>query len=211
MAKKIKLAKSRKLAYKWICATFSRDAYLREIIDADRAHIFGSGKIDAKQNGQASSYSNAISKADFDYAQKLAFYVVMTYGTLDELLDLCLESDQKIKNNLKYAFRLSAAESLYLDKEDYIVVSQGVELVRSFNRHADKFANAILRKVCQKAKTFAGDAASELQKYSRLYGLPQDFIELVIAEHGQDFALKYFDTNLQVAPTHLVNFCVDKS
>ena len=88
------------------------------------------------------------------------------------------------------ALRISAFESLYLNTAPEVVVSQGVELVRSVSRGAAGLANAVLRRVCENRLSFlsAEDVAEDHRETvarARRAGLPVWLVRRIVDSLGE--------------------------
>lgn len=163
-----------------------RDAYLRELVNACRADV-------------------ALPLEEFDFAQVLAYGVVMCRGTLDEAIDRVLSSPRDVKAKLRDALRISAYELLFLRKPAHAVVSQGVELARHVAPRATGLANAVLRKMADDARAFPwGDVALDDDAYAREYGMPTWLAMKLANQYGRGPASEIMRVGLQPAPRYLV-------
>lgn len=147
-------SKPRRAALASLLAIQQRDAFAQEVITKN---------IDA----------SSLNDSDRAFATRLVLGVVATQGSLDHVIDRCLRSPHDIKQDVRMALRLSAYEMLYLDKEDHVVVDQGVELVKTIAPRAAGLANAALRKMVSLRKAFPfGDARADLRAAALLEGFP---------------------------------------
>ncbi|MGI6033994.1 MAG: RsmB/NOP family class I SAM-dependent RNA methyltransferase [Coriobacteriales bacterium] len=164
-----------------------RDAYLRELVDARRE-------------------TSTIAAEEFAFAQVLAFGVVMTRGTLDELIDRNLESPHDVHAKLRDCLRISAYELLFLDKPAPVVVDQGVELARSCEPRAAGLTNAVLHKMARDAQGFPwGDTADSDAAFARSFGMPVWLCERLISQYGRERAAQMLSACLKPAPAYLVD------
>lgn len=162
-----------------------RDAYLRELINTARATT----KLDAEE---------------FDYAQVLAYGVVMCQGTLDEAINRSLNSPRDIKAKVRDALRISAYELLFLHKPEHVVVNEGVELVRSVAPKATGLANAVLRKMVADAKDFPwGDVDEDTAALARSFGMPEWLAAKLVDQYGREQAVQIMEADMHSAPTYL--------
>lgn len=162
-----------------------RDAYLRELVDAQRSET-------------------TFPAEEFAFAQVLAFGVVMCSGTLDELINRNLSSLHDIKPKVRDALRISAYELLFLHKPDHVVVDQGVELVRHVTPRAAGLANAVLRKMIADAQQFPwGDPTIDDDAFARSVGMPQWICTRLIAQYGRGQAADILQACLASAPAYL--------
>lgn len=159
-----RVTESRFLAYQCLDIIRKRDAFAHDII---RANI-----DDSK-----------LSAHDKAFAAKLVLGVIDYRGTLDFVLDRCMNSTNDVKPNVRDALRISTYELLYLDKASYAAVDQGVELVAAIAPRARKLANAILRKVSKSAEHFPfGDPKKDIRSYALLNGFPLWLVKKLFVE-----------------------------
>ena len=136
------VAAARMAAYRTLCIARERDAYVRELVNS----------------GAAQEVLGHLKAEDRAFARKLALGVCATAGTLDEALDRYIAKPAKVAPGVRDALRISAYELLFLDKPAHVVVSQGVELVRSRAKSAAGLANAVLRRVAENAQAFMAES-----------------------------------------------------
>ncbi|MDO5042448.1 MAG: transcription antitermination factor NusB [Slackia sp.] len=126
-----------------------------------------------------------ISPEDAAFATKIARGVTATLGTLDEFIDRNLHSPDDIKADVRDALRVSAYELLFLGKDAYAAVDQGVELVRSVQPKAAALANSVLRKMSTSAKKFPyGNPDLSLQVLARSQAFPLWLAKRLMNEMG---------------------------
>ena len=148
-----------------------RSAYAQDVIQAtiDRSHI---------------------APEDRAFATLLVLGVVSTEGVLDELIDRSLRSPRDVKPDVRDALRIAAYEMVFLKKEPYAVVDQGVELVRAVAPRAAGLGNAALRALTRVAAEFPfGDPATDDAAFARLCGFPQWLAELLVRDLGPELSL----------------------
>ena len=75
------------------------------------------------------------------------------YGTLDDVINRCLDRVSDINDDVRDALRISTYEIIFLKKEPHAAVSQGVELVKTTSK-ASGLANAVLRHASPTRRTF---------------------------------------------------------
>ncbi len=149
-----KASPARLLALDVLLEVSRRDAFVRDIFEA-----------------QASG--RKLDKSDKAFAMRLALGVVQMRGVLDEIIDAVLSSPDDIKPDVREALRISVYEIIFLEKDAYAGVDQGVELVKSIVPPAAGLANAVLRKVVKVKDAFPfGDPKKDIDAYSRLRGFP---------------------------------------
>jgi 16S rRNA (cytosine967-C5)-methyltransferase len=131
----------------------------------------------------------------------LVLGVVSTRGTLDEILNACLDSPSDISPAVRDALQISTYEIIYLEKSPHAAVDQGVELVRSIAPKASGLANAVLRRVVRARDNFPfGDPRTDLTAYSRLHGFPQWLTERLLKELGPQDAHAFMKASNEPAP-----------
>lgn len=176
---------ARQLALELTREVRMRDAYLRELVGVARDR-------------------SELPAAEFDFAQVLAFGVVMCRGTLDEAIDRSLSSPRDVKAKVRDALRISAYELLFLQKPEHAVVDQGVELVRHVAPRAAGLANAVLHKMARDAHDFPwGNVTVDDTVWARSLGMPLWLAERLEAEYGRKQANAIMEADLQPAPRYL--------
>ena len=88
-----------------------------------------------------------LNETDRAFCVNLVRGVVSYQLCLDHVIDNALDKKPKMSSSVRDALRISVYELLFLDKEAYASVSQGIELVKSIASHAAGLASAILHKV----------------------------------------------------------------
>ena len=159
-----------------------RKAYAQEVIQAtiDRSHM---------------------APEDRAFATLLVLGVVSCEGVLDELIDRSLRSPRDVKPDVRDALRIAAYEMVFLKKEPYAVVDQGVELVRAVAPRAAGLGNAALRALTRVAREFPfGDPDADDAAFARLCGFPQWLAELLVRELGRDAARDFMRASNDPAP-----------
>lgn len=174
---------ARKAAYRTLCIARERDAYVRELLNS----------------GAAQEVLGGLKEQDRAFARLLALGVCATCGTLDEALDAYIAKPSKVAPGVRDALRISAYELLFLGKPAHVVVSQGVELVRSRAKSAAGLANAVLRRVAEGAEVFMA------AKPCRRFGLPEWLYARLVQELGEDVARCFGESCLHAAPVYVAN------
>lgn len=149
-----KASAARRAAYEALMLVRTRAAFVRDILPRilTRYHL---------------------SESDRAFATRLAIGCVQTQGTLDEVLDRAMRTPRDAKPRVRDALRVSTYEMLFLDKDHYAAVDQGVELVGWVAPKARGLANAVLRKVACLAEDFPfGDPQADIVAAARAYGFP---------------------------------------
>lgn len=147
---------------------------------------------------------SSLSAEEASFARLLAYGTVATIPVLDELIDRNLNSPRDVKADVRDALRISAYEMLFLDKPSFAVVSQGVELVRSFRPRAAGLANAVLRKMNADAVEFPwGDPEADLAVCARKHGYPLWMAESLAEDRGEKFARAFMTATDEPAPVYV--------
>ena len=179
------MSRARLLAYECLIEVQKRDARADSLIDSiiDRAHL------DAK---------------DKAFATRLVLGVVQMRGSLDLILDRCMRKPTDVKMDVRCALRISAYEIIYLDKDPYACVSQGVELVKEIAPRAGGVANAVLRKVARAKEAFPfGDPRTDIHAYALLHGFPVWLVEKQIEDLGSSAAHAFVTASNEPAPLYI--------
>lgn len=142
-----------------------------------------------------------LSDADSAFATRLVLGVVSMRGSLDEILDHCLNSPKDVKDDVRRALRISVYEIIYLDKSAHAAVDQGVELVRHVAPKATGLANVVLRKVLKAKGDFPfGDPDTSVEALSLLEGFPVWLTQLLVDRFGWEYARKFEAVSNEPAP-----------
>ncbi len=145
--------------------------------------------------------TSKLSREDRAFATRLVLGVVSMRGTLDEVLDSCMDSPDDVSPAVRDALDLSVYEIIYLDKSPHAAVDQGVELVRSVAPRASGLANAVLRRVVHAKESFPfGDPRTDFAAYARLHGFPQWLAERLLKELGAQGAHDFMKASNEPAP-----------
>lgn len=128
-----------------------RDAFVREVLP---------GVLDAQ----------GLAGSDRALAVLLAVGAVQTQGALDAVLDGSMNSPHDVKPAVRDALRIAVYEMLYLGRDPYAAVSQGVELTARVAPRARGLANAVLRRA---ARRIEGMRAQEDLSDALRFGFPE--------------------------------------
>lgn len=138
---------------------------------------------------------------DRAFATLLVLGVVSTWGVLDEVIDRSLRSPEDVKPDVRDALRIAAYEMLFLGKESYAVVDQGVELVRAVAPRAAGLGNAALRQMARVAREFPfGDPETDDAAFARSCGFPAWLSDLLVADLGREAARDLMSASNDPAP-----------
>ena len=147
-----------------------------------------------------------LSASDAGFARLLCRGVVTCKGTLDEVIDAGVADPGGIDGDVRDALRISAYEIIFLGKEPYAAVSQGVELVRSFKPRAARFANFCLRRVVEAASGFPfGDAESDVPSLARSQGFPGWLAHALVDQMGFERAANFMRASNAAPVVYVAN------
>lgn len=151
--------------------------------DARERKAFASDLLDARLG------KSGLNAADRAFTRVLVLGVVATVGTLDEVIGRCLDRAGDVGLQLRDALRVSTYEIIFLNKDAYVAVDQGVELAAFVQPRARRLANAVLRRIMAARKSFPfGDPQTDDAALARLYGFPLWMAQMFIAEMGRTSA-----------------------
>ena len=142
-----------------------------------------------------------LSPQDRAFATRLVCGVVSCAGTLNEVLNSCLNSPRDVKPKVRDALLISTYEILFLQKDAHAAVDQGVELVRSIAPRAAGLANAVLRKVVNARESFPfGNPLTDAAAFARSQGFPLWLAEKLTDVLGADDARAFMEASNEPAP-----------
>lgn len=144
---------------------------------------------------------------------RLVLGTMATSGMLDSILDGYLKKPRSLEPRVRDALRISTFEALYLSTAAQVVVSQGVELVRSVAPRASGLANAVLRKVLAEGRPLVAEARSRVAAAAAMgasdvsaadlaftAGMPRWLAEAVLSSLGPVRAASAAVSQLEPAP-----------
>ena len=145
--------------------------------------------------------SSRMSREDRAFATRLTLGVVSSYGTLDDVINRCLDRVSDINDDVRDALRISTYEIVFLKKEPHAAVSQGVELVKTIAPKASGLANAVLRRIADKAHKFPfGDPRTDIEAFARLYAFPEWLAKRALLDLGPEATRDYLAGSNEPAP-----------
>ena len=145
--------------------------------------------------------SSRMSREDRAFATRLTLGVVSSYGTLDDVINRCLDRVSDINDDVRDALRISTYEIIFLKKEPHAAVSQGVELVKTIAPKASGLANAVLRRIADKAHKFPfGDPRTDIEAFARLHAFPEWLAKRALLDLGPEATLDYLAGSNEPAP-----------
>lgn len=146
----------------------------------------------------------AMDDRDRRFATLLAVGCVQTEGSLDSVLDECMNSPRDVKPDVRDALRISAYEMLFLGKEPYACVNEGVNLAASVNPRVRGLSNAVLRKVAVRVPEFPfGDPNESIEAKALQTGFPVWLAEFLCTEMGQNNAFDFMEISNERPPVFL--------
>ena len=145
--------------------------------------------------------SSRMSREDRAFATRLTLGVVSSYGTLDDVINRCLDRVSDINDDVRDALRISTYEIIFLKKEPHAAVSQGVELVKTIAPKASGLANAVLRRIADKAHKFPfGDPRTDIEAFARLHAFPEWLAKRALLDLGPEATRDYLVGSNEPAP-----------
>lgn len=148
--------------------------------------------------------TSRISREDRAFATRLVLGVASTRGTLEEIVNSCMDAPDDAAPAVRDALCLSAYEIIFLQKSPHAAVDQGVELVKSVAPRAGGLANAVLRRVVRAKESFPfGDPRTDIAAYARLHGFPVWLAQRLLAELGPQGAHSFMVASNEPAPVYV--------
>lgn len=148
--------------------------------------------------------AGGLSAQDTALATRLTYGTLQTQGTLDEALDRFLSGPGAVEPAVRDALRLAAYEILFARTPARAAVNEGVEAVKSVRKQAAGLANAVLRRLAERAGDFPwGDPATDDAALARATGHPRWLVDHWIAELGRERATVALCADLEPAPLYL--------
>lgn len=145
--------------------------------------------------------SSSMSREDRAFATRLVLGVVSARGTLDEIINRNLNAPTDVEDDVRDALQISVYEIMFLEKDPYAAVDQGVELVKEVTPKASGLANAVLRKVVATKDEFPyGNPAADLGAFARAHAFPEWLAKRLIADLGVEVARDLMRASNEPAP-----------
>lgn len=145
--------------------------------------------------------SSRMSREDRAFATRLTLGVASSYGTLDDVINRCLDRVSDINDDVRDALRISTYEIIFLKKEPHAAVSQGVELVKTIAPKASGLANAVLRRIADKAHKFPfGDPRTDIEAFARLHAFPEWLAKRALLDLGPEATRDFLAGSNEPAP-----------
>ena len=138
------------------------------------------------------------------FATRLSYGTVEMLATIDEVVLDLAERPGRIRPRVMNALRIAAYELLWLHTPAAVAVDQGVQMVRARDQHAAGFANALLRRLAERADEFPwGDPDTDRFALARLTGFPRAITEYLAEELGEDAASSFMRACADPAPLYV--------
>ncbi len=126
--------------------------------------------------------------------------IVANNQFLDYLVDELVER-QKIDKSVRLILKMQIFEYRFLNKDEYVCVSEGVKLAKVYCKSASGFINAHLRKlkkIKQLEPTFANVEKNIAIKYSH----PRFIVKMLKAQYPDDY-IQILASNIEVKNTYV--------
>lgn len=176
----------------------ARRASLGVLADIRRRGAFSRPVIDA------ALARSGLSREDAGFAARLVYSVISAEGVLDAVIDECATRPGAVEPRVRDVLRMSICELLYLRTPVRAAVHQGVDAVRHVRPAATGFANAVLRRVSERAATFPwGDPASDRDALERAAAMPGWLVERFIDDLGESAGREALLTGMEPAPLYV--------
>jgi 16S rRNA (cytosine967-C5)-methyltransferase len=147
-----------------------------------------------------------LSERDAAFTTRLAYGVLASEGTLDDVLDRYIDRPSRVHPLVRDALRVAAYELLFMRTPHRVAVHQGVESVRSVERRAAGLANAVLRRVADDASTFPwGDPDTDDEALARMTMHPVWLVRTLKEDLGPELARTMLEANNEPAPLFLAH------
>ncbi len=128
-----------------------------------------------------------IDEKDKKYAIKLSLGVEQMKLTLDEVIFSCLNKNNKVKFKTITILRIATFELLYLGKEPYVAVDQGVELAAKYTPYSKSFCNFVLHRIAEKKEGFPyGNPDTDKSAFCRLFSIQPWIYDYFKEDIGRD-------------------------
>ncbi|MFA5843647.1 MAG: transcription antitermination factor NusB [Coriobacteriia bacterium] len=148
--------------------------------------------------------ARSLREDDAALATRLAYGTVQSAGTLDEALDEHLRSPSSVEPRVRDILRLGAYELLFSRTPPRAIVHESVDAVRAVRPEAAGLANAVLRRLSERADAFPwGDPRTDDGALARATAHPRWLLDLVTRDRGRDAARRMFEADQTTAPLFL--------
>lgn len=148
--------------------------------------------------------ARTLGERDVSFATRLSYGTIEMLATIDAVVLQLADRPGRIRPRVMNALRIAAYELLWLGTPSAVAVDQGVEMVRAKYPHAAGFANALLRRVAERAPEFPwGDPETDGAALARLTGFPVGMAEYLSRELGAQRAAAFMRACSEPAPFYL--------
>ncbi|MDZ4168989.1 MAG: transcription antitermination factor NusB [Coriobacteriia bacterium] len=180
-------SEERLLARQVVSRVRERSAYAHETLDALLAR-------------------KEVSRTSRAFITRLAYGTISCRGTVDAAVADHLAADVRLESVVSDCLALSAYEILFMRTPARAAVNEGVELVKAVSPRAGSLANAVLRRLTERADAFPwGDPDTDLAVLARLHGHPEWMAQMLSDELGRDAAAGVMAANNEPAPLFLAH------
>ncbi len=140
--------------------------------------------------------SSSLSEKDKGFVTELVYGTVMRKITLEWYLSHVIEDRNRLDSWVYHLLMLSLYQILYLENiPNHAIVNEAVELAKK-RRGADKFVNAVLRKLVDNKLPDVTTIKRKNKRLSIQYSLPVWLVKKLIEEYGEGRAMKIFESLL---------------
>ncbi|MBN2405345.1 MAG: 16S rRNA (cytosine(967)-C(5))-methyltransferase RsmB [Coriobacteriia bacterium] len=173
----------------------SRHAAIGILSDIRRRGAFSRPVVDAAVN------ASSLSREDAAFASRLVYGVITAEGMLDNIINEFAKRPGAVEPRVRDSLRMSIYEILFLRTPARAAVHQGVDAVRTVRPAASGFANAVLRRVAERADTFPwGDPSKDRDALARASASPRWLVDRFIDDLGLDAATAALMSGLEAPP-----------
>lgn len=139
---------------------------------------------------------SSLSEKDKNLVTEIVYGTLMRKLTLEWYLSHVIEDRERLDTWVYHLLMMSLYQLLYLDKiPQHAIVHEAVELAKK-GRGADRFVNAILRRLTEKPLPDINQIKRQNKRLSIQYSLPVWLVRKLIEEYGDDRAIKIFESLL---------------
>lgn len=151
-----------------------------------------------------------LDERDRALASRLVLGTIGASGLCDQVIDSHVSARARVEPQVRDVLCMAAYELLFCTTPSSVVVSQGVELVRSSRPRAAGLANAVLRRVAAEDVPTRGQALDRVRSggtdttdLASASGYPAWLLERVARERGTDVARAMALSALEAAPVYV--------
>ncbi|EHJ56165.1 ribosomal RNA small subunit methyltransferase B [Streptococcus urinalis FB127-CNA-2] len=144
--------------------------------------------------------ASQLSEKDKSLVTEIVYGTVARKMTLEWYLSHYIEDREKIEKWVYYLLLLSLYQIIYLDKiPNHAVVNEAVNIAknRGNRKGAEKYVNAILRKITQEELPDIHSIKRKNKKYSILYSIPVWLVKKLMDQFGEQRAKAIMESLFQ--------------